>query len=206
MLLTNSIVLRSIFRGTQVPKVRVSFRADWKRRETETVVGERLRAMDKLHRQSTERIDAVTLRVQERPLGVREVIAGEKPHINYRNIPSVLYTWPEAAGVGITEEELISEERPYKSGSFPFRALGRARAAMETDGLVKILADPDTDEILGVHMMGARIADLIAEAVVALEYRASAEDLSRMSHAHPTFAEAVKEAALDATAKRPLHL
>ena len=137
---------------------------------------------------------------------VRGAMLAEKPHINYRNIPSVLYTWPEAAGVGFTEEELISEERPYKSGSFPFRALGRARAAMETDGLVKILADPDTDEILGVHMMGARIADLIAEAVVALEYRASAEDLSRMSHAHPTFAEAVKEAALDATAKRPLHL
>ena len=145
-------------------------------------------------------------KAEEEGVFVAEVIAGEKPHINYRNIPSVLYTWPEAAGVGLTEEELISEERPYKSGSFPFRALGRARAAMETDGLVKILADPDTDEILGVHMMGARIADLIAEAVVALEYRASAEDLSRMSHAHPTFAEAVKEAALDATAKRPLHL
>ena len=145
-------------------------------------------------------------KAEEEGVFVAEIIAGEKPHINYRNIPSVLYTWPEAAGVGFTEEELISEERPYKSGSFPFRALGRARAAMETDGLVKILADPDTDEILGVHMMGARIADLIAEAVVALEYRASAEDLSRMSHAHPTFAEAVKEAALDATAKRPLHL
>ena len=145
-------------------------------------------------------------KAEEEGVFVAEIIAGEKPHINYRNIPSVLYTWPEAAGVGFTEEELISEERSYKSGSFPFRALGRARAAMETDGLVKILADPDTDEILGVHMMGARIADLIAEAVVALEYRASAEDLSRMSHAHPTFAEAVKEAALDATAKRPLHL
>ena len=144
-------------------------------------------------------------KAEEEGVFVAEIIAGEKPHINYRNIPSVLYTWPEAAGVGFTEEELISQESPYKSGSFPFRALGRARAAMETDGLVKILADPDTDEILGVHMMGARIADLIAEAVVALEYRASAEDLSRMSHAHPTFAEAVKEAALDATAKRPLH-
>ena len=108
--------------------------------------------------------------------------------------------------MGYTEEELISEERDYKSGSFPFRALGRARAAMETDGLVKILADPVTDEILGIHMMGARVADLIAEAVVALEFRASTEDLARISHAHPTFAEAVKEAALDATAKRPLHL
>ena len=145
-------------------------------------------------------------KAEEEGVFVAETMAGEKPHMNYRNIPSVLYTWPEAAGVGYTEEELISEERDYKSGSFPFRALGRARAAMETDGLVKILADPVTDEILGIHMMGARIADLIAEAVVALEFRASAEDLARISHAHPTFAEAVKEAALDATAKRPLHL
>ena len=145
-------------------------------------------------------------KAEEEGVFVAETMAGEKPHMNYRNIPSVLYTWPEAAGVGYTEEELISEERDYKSGSFPFRALGRARAAMETDGLVKILADPVTDEILGIHMMGARVADLIAEAVVALEFRASAEDLARISHAHPTFAEAVKEAALDATAKRPLHL
>jgi len=145
-------------------------------------------------------------KAEEEGVFVAETMAGEKPHMNYRNIPSVLYTWPEAAGVGYTEEELISEERNYKSGSFPFRALGRARAAMETDGLVKILADPVTDEILGIHMMGARVADLIAEAVVALEFRASTEDLARISHAHPTFAEAVKEAALDATAKRPLHL
>ena len=145
-------------------------------------------------------------KAEEEGVFVAETMAGEKPHMNYRNIPSVLYTWPEAAGVGYTEEELISEERDYKSGSFPFRALGRARAAMETDGLVKILADPVTDEILGIHMMGARVADLIAEAVVALEFRASTEDLARISHAHPTFAEAVKEAALDATAKRPLHL
>ena len=137
---------------------------------------------------------------------VAEIIAGQQPHINYRNIPSVLYTWPEAAGVGYTEEELKADGRSFKSGSFPFKALGRARAAMDTDGLVKILADQETDEILGIHMVGARVADLIAEAVVALEYRASAEDLSRMSHAHPTFAEAVKEAALDATEKRPIHL
>ena len=91
-------------------------------------------------------------------------------------------------------------------GTFPFKALGRARAAMETDGLVKVIVAPETDEILGLHMIGARVADLIAEAVVALEYRASAEDISRMSHAHPTFAEAVKEAALDATGKRAIHL
>ncbi|MGA1598394.1 MAG: FAD-dependent oxidoreductase, partial [bacterium] len=145
-------------------------------------------------------------KAEEEGVMAAELIAGQKPHINYRNIPSVLYTWPEAAGVGYTEEELKAEGRSYKAGSFPFRALGRARAAMETDGLVKVLADAETDEILGVHMVGARIADLIAEAVVALEYRASAEDLARMSHAHPTFAEAIKEAALDATEKRPLHL
>ncbi len=145
-------------------------------------------------------------KAEEEGVMAAELIAGQKPHINYRNIPSVLYTWPEAAGVGYTEEELKAEGRSYKAGSFPFRALGRARAAMETDGLVKVLADAETDEILGVHMVGARIADLIAEAVVALEYRASAEDLARMSHAHPTFAEAIKEAALDATEKRPIHL
>ncbi len=145
-------------------------------------------------------------KAEEEGVFAAEHIAGQKPHINYRNIPGVLYTWPEAAGVGYTEEELKAENREYKTGSFPFRALGRARAAMEIEGMVKILADPESDEILGVHMVGARIADLIAEAVVALEYRASAEDLSRICHAHPTFSEAVKEAALDATGKRALHM
>ena len=94
----------------------------------------------------------------------------------------------------------------YKVGSFPFKALGRARAANETEGLIKVISDQQTDEILGVHMIGPRIADLISEMVVAMEYRASAEDISRMSHAHPTFAEAVKEACLDATENRPIHL
>jgi dihydrolipoamide dehydrogenase len=135
-----------------------------------------------------------------------EVIAGQKPHMNYRAIPNVLYTWPEAAGVGYTEQELKEEGKAYKVGSFPFKALGRARAAMETDGLVKVIADQETDEVLGIHMVGARIADLIAEAVVAFEYRCSAEDIARMSHAHPTFAEALKEAALDATEKRAIHM
>ena len=93
----------------------------------------------------------------------------------------------------------------YKSGQFPMRALGRSRASMDTDGFVKILADKSTDEVLGVHMIGARVADLIAEAVTAMEYRASAEDIARMSHAHPTYAEAVKEAALAATGDRALH-
>lgn len=136
---------------------------------------------------------------------VAERIAGQQPHINYNAIPGVVYTWPEVAGVGQTEEQLKAEGRAYKAGSFPYRALGRARAAGETDGFVKVLADAATDEILGVHMIGARVADMIIEGVIALEYKASAEDLARMSHAHPTFTEAVKEAALAATDKRAIH-
>lgn len=137
---------------------------------------------------------------------VAETIAGQKPHINYNLIPGVVYTWPEVAAVGKTEEELKTAGIDYKSGQFPMRALGRSRASMDLDGFIKILADKNTDEILGVHMIGARAADLIAEAVVAMEYRASAEDISRMSHAHPTFAEAIKEAALAATNNIPLHI
>jgi len=136
---------------------------------------------------------------------VAELIAGQKPHINYNLIPGVVYTWPEVAAVGKTEEQLKAEGVAIKIGNFPMRALGRSRASGDLDGFVKIIADEKTDEILGVHMIGARAADLIAEAVVAMEYRASAEDISRMSHAHPTFAEAIKEAALDATGKRALH-
>lgn len=136
---------------------------------------------------------------------VAEIIAGQKPHIDYNLIPGVVYTWPEAASVGKTEEELKDAGVDYKVGQFPMRALGRSRASMDLDGFVKILADKTTDEILGVHMVGARAADMIAEAVVAMEYRASAEDISRMSHAHPTFAEATKEAALAATDNRALH-
>ncbi len=137
---------------------------------------------------------------------VAEVIAGQKPHIDYNLIPGVVYTWPEVASVGKTEEQLKEAGIVYKSGQFPMRALGRSRASMDLDGFVKILADETTDEILGVHMIGARAADMIAEAVVAMEYRASAEDISRMSHAHPTFAEATKEAALAATEDRALHI
>ncbi len=137
---------------------------------------------------------------------VAEVLAGQKPHIDYNLIPGVVYTWPEVAAVGKTEEELKEAGIEYKVGQFPMRALGRARASMDLDGFVKILADKATDEILGFHMIGARAADLIAEAVVAMEYRASAEDIARMSHAHPTFAEAVKEAALAATENRALHI
>ena len=137
---------------------------------------------------------------------VAEVIAGQKPHIDYNLIPGVVYTWPEVASVGKTEEQLKESGVAYKSGQFPMRALGRSRASGDIDGFVKILSDKKTDEVLGVHMVGARVADLIAEAVTAMEFRASAEDIARMSHAHPTYAEAVKEAALAATDDRALHI
>ena len=145
-------------------------------------------------------------KAEEEGVFVAESIAGQKPHIDYNLIPGVVYTWPEVASVGKTEEQLKEQGVAYKSGQFPMRALGRSRASMDLDGFVKILADETTDEVLGVHMIGARCADLIAEAVVAMEFRASAEDISRMSHAHPTFAEAIKEAALAATENRALHV
>jgi dihydrolipoamide dehydrogenase len=145
-------------------------------------------------------------KAEEEGVFVAEVIAGQKPHINYNLIPNVIYTWPEVASVGKTEEELKEAGIEFKAGSFPMRALGRSRASGDIDGLVKILADKTTDEVLGVHMIGARAADLIAEAVTAMEFRASAEDIARMSHAHPTYAEAVKEAALAATGDRALHV
>jgi dihydrolipoamide dehydrogenase len=145
-------------------------------------------------------------KAEEEGVVAAEVIAGQHPHINYNLIPNVVYTWPEVAGVGATEEQLKADGIDYKSGSFPFKASGRARASMDTDGLVKVLADSQSDEILGVHICGPRAADMIAEAVVAMEYRATAEDLSRMSHAHPTFTEALKEAALAATDDRALHV
>jgi dihydrolipoamide dehydrogenase len=145
-------------------------------------------------------------KAEEEGVLAAEIIAGQKPHINYLLIPGVVYTWPEVAGVGYTEEQLKEQGRAYKSGSFPFKASGRARASMDTDGFVKVLADTETDEILGVHMIGPRIADLIAEAVVAMEFRASAEDVARMSHAHPTFTEAMKEACLAASENRAIHI
>jgi dihydrolipoamide dehydrogenase len=145
-------------------------------------------------------------KAEEEGVMVAEQLAGQKPHINYLLIPGVVYTWPEVASVGYTEEQLKEQNRAYKIGNFPYKALGRARASMDMDGLVKILADKNTDEILGVHIIGARAADMIAAGVVAMEYRASAEDVARMSHAHPTYMEAVKEACLAATANRPIHL
>jgi dihydrolipoamide dehydrogenase len=145
-------------------------------------------------------------KAEEEGVMVAEQLAGQKPHVNYLLIPGVVYTWPEVASVGYTEDQLKQAGRAYKAGSFPYKALGRARASMDTDGLVKILADKNTDEILGVHIIGARAADMIAAGVTAMEFRASAEDVSRMSHAHPTYMEAVKEACLAATANRPIHM
>jgi len=145
-------------------------------------------------------------KAEEEGVFVAEAIGGQKPHINYNLIPGVVYTWPEVASVGQTEEQLKETGVQYKVGSFPFKASGRARASMDLDGLIKVLAHKETDEILGVHMIGPRAADMIAEAVVAMEFRASAEDIGRISHAHPTFTESFKEAALDATGKRALHI
>ena len=145
-------------------------------------------------------------KAEEEGVMVAEILAGQKPHIDYNLIPGVVYTWPEVAAVGQTEEQLTANGIAFKSGSFPFKALGRARASGDLDGFVKILADAKTDEVLGVHMIGARCADLIAAAVTAMEFRASAEDIARMSHAHPTFAEAIKEAALAATENRAIHV
>lgn len=143
-------------------------------------------------------------KAEEEGTMVAEIIAGQKPHIDYNLIPGVVYTWPEVATVGKTEEQLKEAGVNYKVGSFPMRALGRARASMDIEGQVKVLADAKTDEILGVHMIAARAADMIAEAVIAMEFRASSEDIARSSHAHPTFTEAIKEACL-AVDDRAIH-
>lgn len=145
-------------------------------------------------------------KAEEEGVVVAELLAGQKPHINYNLIPGVVYTWPEIASVGKTEEQLKAEGVAYKAGSFPMKALGRARASMDTSGFIKVLADATTDEVLGVHMIAARAADLIMEAVTAMEYRASAEDIARICHGHPTFSEGLKEAALAATDNRAIHI
>ena len=144
-------------------------------------------------------------KAEEEGVVVAEFLAGEKPHIDYNLIPGIVYTWPEVAAVGKTEDELKANKVDYKSGKFSMRALGRSRASGDIDGFVKVLADKKTDEILGVHMVGARVADLIMEAAVAMEYRASAEDLARICHGHPTYSEAVKEAAKAAWDGKPLN-
>ena len=144
-------------------------------------------------------------KAEEEGVVVAEYLAGEKPHINYNLIPGIVYTWPEAAAVGKTEDELKEAKIDYKAGKFSMRALGRSRASGDIDGFIKVLADKNTDEILGVHMVGARVADLIMEVAVAMEFRASAEDLARICHGHPTYSEAVKEAAKAAWDGKPLN-
>ena len=145
-------------------------------------------------------------KAEEEGVFVAELIANQKPHINYNLIPGVVYTWPEVASVGKTEQELKELNADIRVGQFPIRALGRARASMDIQGVIKIISDSKTDEVLGVHMIAPRAADLIMEAVVAMEYRASAEDIARICHPHPTYSEAVKEAALAASEDRPLHI
>ena len=145
-------------------------------------------------------------KAEEEGVYVAEQIAGQKPHINYNLIPGVIYTWPEVAAVGATEKELKDKGVEYKVGKFPFLALGRAAASNEKNGFMKVLADKKTDEILGVHMIGPRCADMIAEAVLAMEFRASAEDVGRTCHAHPTYSEAFKEACLAASENRALNM
>lgn len=144
-------------------------------------------------------------KAEEEGVFVAEIIDGQKPHVDHHLIPGVVYTWPEAASVGSTEQELKDAGRAYKVGKYSMKGLGRARASEDTDGMVKVLADKETDEVLGVHLVAARAADIISEAAVAMTYRASAEDIGRICHAHPTFAEAFKEAALDATDKRAIN-
>jgi dihydrolipoamide dehydrogenase len=135
-----------------------------------------------------------------------EQLAGMKPHVNYDAIPSVIYIWPEVASVGLTEEQVKEKGRPHKVGKFPFLASGRARAMDETDGFVKVLTDAETDRVLGVHILGPRASELIAECVAVMEYHGSAEDIARCCHAHPTLSEAVGEAARMAYAGVPLNI
>ena len=144
-------------------------------------------------------------KAEEEGVFVAELIANQKPHIDYNLVPGVVYTWPEVASVGKTEQELKELNADFKVGQFPIRALGRARASMDIQGVIKIISDSKSDEVLGVHMIAPRAADLIMEAAVAMEYRASAEDLARICHGHPTYAEAMKEAAKAAWDGKPLN-
>lgn len=144
-------------------------------------------------------------KAEEEGVLVAEYLAGQKPHLNEQLIPGVVYTWPELASVGRTEEQLQREGISYKIGKFPYKALGRARASGELEGIVKLIAHAESDEILGAHMVGARAADLIMEIAVAMEFQAAAEDIARICHPHPTYSEAIKEAALDGFQKMSLH-
>jgi dihydrolipoamide dehydrogenase len=144
-------------------------------------------------------------KAEDEGVAIAEILAGKPGHVDYGVIPAVVYTWPEVASVGQTEEELKSAGIAYNVGKFPFTANGRAKVNMTTDGFVKILADAKTDRVLGLHMIGADAGNMIAEAVIAMEFGASAEDIARSCHAHPTLSEAVKEAAL-AVGKRAIHM
>lgn len=144
-------------------------------------------------------------KAEEEGVAVAEFIAGHKPHVNYDAIPAVIYTAPEVASVGLTEQQVKEQGLSYKIGKFPFMANSRAKTVGETYGFVKVIADQKTDQILGVHIIGEQAGNMIAEATLALEYKASSEDLARTCHAHPTFSEALKEAAMAAYSK-PLHI
>ncbi|HKW82344.1 MAG TPA: FAD-dependent oxidoreductase, partial [Burkholderiaceae bacterium] len=143
-------------------------------------------------------------KAEEEGSAVAERIAGQHPHVDFNTVPSVIYTSPEIASVGQTEQQLKASGRAYKAGTFPFMANGRARALGDTTGLAKVIADAKTDEVLGVHIVGPMASELIAEAVMAMEFKASSEDIGRICHAHPTLSEATKEAAL-AVEKRALN-
>jgi len=143
-------------------------------------------------------------KAEDEGIACAEILAGKPGHVNYDTIPSVIYTWPEMASVGITEEQAQQQELNYRVGKFPFLANGRARAMDETEGLVKVLAEATTDRVLGVHIIGPRASDMIAEAVTTMEFAGSAEDIARTCHAHPTLSEALREAAL-AVDKRSIH-
>jgi dihydrolipoamide dehydrogenase len=144
-------------------------------------------------------------KAEDEGVAVVELMAGQKGHVNYEAIPNIVYTWPELASVGYSEEELKVKNVAYKTGTFPFLANGRARAMDEIDGFVKILSDAATDRVLGVHIIGPRASDMIAEATAVIEYGGSAEDIARTCHAHPTLSEVMREAAL-AVGKRAIHI
>lgn len=145
-------------------------------------------------------------KASEEGIAVAEIIAGQSPHIDYNLIPGVIYTWPEFAAVGLTEEQVKEKKIDYNVGKFPFKALGRARASMDLDGMIKIITNKSTDQVIGVHILGPRAADLIMEAVTIMEFKGSAEDIARISHPHPTFSEGIKEAAFAAWTGKALHI
>jgi dihydrolipoamide dehydrogenase len=144
-------------------------------------------------------------KAEEEGVVAAEVIAGQPAHMHYKSIPSVVYTWPEIACVGLSEREVKESGRPYRAGKFPYSANGRARSMGETAGFVKFVADAHTDELLGCHIIGPNASELVAELVLGFEYRATAEDIGITVHAHPTLSEATKEAAL-ATLGRAIHI